>query len=141
MGDLTKNFSRSEFECKCGCKTFNLDHLLLFGLQDLRDFFGHEIFILSGCRCVPHNEKVHGAKHSYHIATASKVCMAADIKIPGLTARNMMHAVYGHDNGTVFHGLGIYPDPADNFIHLDTRRAPVSRWKRIKGIYTTVQSF
>ena len=41
MGDLTKNFSRNEFKCKCGkCTNNYIDIRLVKGLQALRDLIG-----------------------------------------------------------------------------------------------------
>ena len=37
MGTVSKNFSRSEFACKCGCGFDAVDVDLLAGLQALRD--------------------------------------------------------------------------------------------------------
>jgi len=67
MGDLTENFSRKEFACKCGCG-FDLINLgLVHRLQLIRDISGVVIQILSGCRCPQHNEEVKGELNSYHM--------------------------------------------------------------------------
>lgn len=138
---LTKNFTRSEFECRCGCKTYNLDHLLLITLQEFRDRLQRPIVVSSGCRCQQHNKAVGGAEHSFHIATAQTVCHAVDIHVVGLSAVELMAAVETWDKCLRFRGLGLYPDSGVNFIHIDTRRNSVSRWKRINGEYITVEKF
>lgn len=64
MGDLTRNFSRHEFECHCGCGSDDIDHPHVARLQRYRDFLNAryqakygEILLLvrSGVRCQPHN--------------------------------------------------------------------------------------
>jgi len=74
MGDLTKNFSRSEFTCKCGqCNHFAVDFLLVTALQDACDHFSAKYNqtvsckITGGNRCPEHNATIPGAaKGSYH---------------------------------------------------------------------------
>ncbi len=79
MGDITKNFSKHEFECNCGCGLNKIWILLVEALQNLRDavndkyagaqhadftFKNRENYpdeikfhINSGCRCYSHNLK------------------------------------------------------------------------------------
>lgn len=80
MGDLSTNFSRSEFACKCGCGLDEVEEELIRFLQALRDKVG-PIKIISGCRCPDHNasKKVGGSKNSSHITG-----VAADISVPGV---------------------------------------------------------
>jgi len=68
MGDITKNFSRKEFTCKCGCGYNAIDERLVHRLQVVRDIVQVKMIISSGCRCVEHNANVGGASVSYHIA-------------------------------------------------------------------------
>ena len=56
MGDLTKNFSRSEFACNCGCGFDKVDPRLPPMCQTIRDAMGQAIRINSGCRCEKHNQ-------------------------------------------------------------------------------------
>jgi hypothetical protein len=67
MGDLTKNFSRWEFACRCGCGFNTVDFELLINLQVLRDEINSPINIISGCRCPKHNLNVGGATNSQHM--------------------------------------------------------------------------
>jgi len=39
MGDLSKNISRSEIECKCGCGTDTIDAETIKAVQDTCDHF------------------------------------------------------------------------------------------------------
>ena len=67
MGDLTKNFSRWEFACKCKCGYDNIDPDLVMKLQHMRGELGRSITVDSGCRCPEHNLRVGGATHSEHM--------------------------------------------------------------------------
>lgn len=67
MGDLTKNFSRHEFACKCGCGFNTVDYQLAIALQDVRDYFKKRTTIISGCRCKMHNISIGGELFSLHM--------------------------------------------------------------------------
>jgi len=60
MGDLTRNFSRSEFACPC-CGRADVDMRLVEALQELRDLAGVPVRVNSGFRCAKHNREVGGA--------------------------------------------------------------------------------
>lgn len=79
MGDLSKNFSRREFACKCGCGFDDVSPKLANLVQEIRDELGKKIFIDSGCRCPTHNRRVKGVKNSGHLTGE-----AADIKAEGM---------------------------------------------------------
>ncbi len=66
MGDLTKNFSRNEFSCSCGCGQNAIQLELVAKLQIARNEFG-PITITSGVRCGEHNQRVGGHKTSSHL--------------------------------------------------------------------------
>ena len=66
MGDLTKDFSRHEFECKCGCGFDQIDPRVVDMCQVIRDALGAPVRINSACRCAKHNAQVGGVKGSYH---------------------------------------------------------------------------
>jgi uncharacterized protein YcbK (DUF882 family) len=62
---LTKNISRYEMACQCGCGFDASDYELLMVAQDSADFFMHRdkasrvrMLIKSGNRCVEHNEEI-----------------------------------------------------------------------------------
>ena len=74
MGDLSKNLSRSEMACNCGCGFDAVDVELLFVFQTACDDFAEKLGvekvvagINSGCRCEAHNAKEGGAKSSQHV--------------------------------------------------------------------------
>ena len=67
MGDLTKNFDKKEFVCKCGCGLFNMDAHLIGELQEFRDSADRPVVINSGSRCPYHNHVEGGTNHSAHL--------------------------------------------------------------------------
>lgn len=93
MGDLSKNFSRSEFTCG-HCKRLDLlDDKLVRVLQRIRDDIGKPLPVVSGYRCCAHNAKVGGIQFSQHLYGR-----AADIP-RGLVRPQMVAAAGGHGAG------------------------------------------
>jgi uncharacterized protein YcbK (DUF882 family) len=86
MGDLTKNFSRREFACKCGCGFDDIDPRVVIMAQVIRDALGEPVRVNSGCRCAKRNVAVGGVLNSYHakglavdlscVAGSEKLCKA-----------------------------------------------------------------
>ena len=66
MGDISKNFDRAEFACKCGCGFDNIDDRVVAMAQKIREALGEPVRINSGCRCIEHNERVGGVEDSTH---------------------------------------------------------------------------
>ena len=119
MGDLTKNFSRHEFACHCGCCCADVVPELVEHLQSLRDLIGQPVIVVSGCRCPTHNAAVDGARNSQHMAGR-----AADVRVKGMSpaelkrlAETILNFRYG--------GIGLY----DTFVHLDVRPNGPARWQ------------
>ena len=83
LGDLSTNFSKSEFRCpckKCRRKKVRVNQLLLFKLEMLRIELGNKpIIINSGVRCPEENKRIGGFPTSPHITGE-----AADIRIKGI---------------------------------------------------------
>lgn len=116
MGDLTANFSRAEFRCKC-CGRLILDKALPIALQQLRDKLGKPITINCGYRCEKHNREVGGAKRSQHLYGK-----AADIRVAGMSpveVARIAETIPAFRDG----GIGIY----NSFTHVDIRRGK-ARW-------------
>lgn len=124
MGDLTKNFSLSEFNCKDGTAVptkyiCNVTELAK-QLQVLRDEVDQPIDIESGYRTPTHNKKVGGAKNSQHLYGT-----AADIKVRNMTPKEVVTKIEEMilqgklKNG----GLGLYA----SWVHYDI--GPVRRWR------------
>ena len=59
MGDITRNFSRWEFACKCKCGFDAININLVHRLQVVRDILNVEIEITSGCRCWDHHVEIY----------------------------------------------------------------------------------
>ena len=123
MGDLSKNFSRSEFACKgtnCCGHSAPVQPELISALQALRNQLNLPLSITSGFRCNRHNESVGGAARSFHT-----LGMAADVACPEeMTAEDLAQAaetIAAFQQG----GIGIYP----SWVHLDVRTTGKARWR------------
>jgi len=115
MGDLSDNFSRWEFACKCGCGYDTVDFELLNILEAIREHFDAPIHINSASRCLRHNMAVRGSTSSLHL-----ISRAADIVVDGVPA--YVVAELAEQMGV--QGLGRY----DEFTHIDTRSSGPARW-------------
>ena len=123
MGDLSKNFSRSEFACKgtnCCGHSAPIQPELISALQALRNQLNLPLSITSGFRCNRHNDSVGGAARSFHT-----LGMAADVACPEeMTAEDLAQAaetIAAFQQG----GIGIYP----SWVHLDVRTTGKARWR------------
>ena len=117
MGDLTKNFSRHEFACNCGCGADNISIGLVSKLQRIRDSVGLPMKITSGVRCEAHNATIGGVKKSAHVPAnmhdgEGVVGHAVDIACSDSILRYKL-IKHGSQN---FSRVGI----GKSFIHLDT---------------------
>lgn len=117
MGDLSDNFSRSEFACKCGCGFDTVDTELLRILESIRAHFDRKIKINSGCRCAPYNSSdgVRGSTGSFHLYGR-----AADIVVDGIDPA----LVYELADQMGIGGAGQY----STFTHVDSRTNGPARW-------------
>lgn len=112
MGDLSANFSRSEFKCRhCGALVGPTQRLVTV-LQRLRTSKGRALTVVSGYRCATHNRRVGGAPSSQHVAGT-----AADIPKGYATVDEARAA------GAV--GIGSNGPWAT---HVDVRDGPQARW-------------
>ena len=128
MGDLTKNFNKKEFACRCcGQVKVNKDSELVKKLQLFRDNINKPVKIISPYRCPKHNRAVGGAKASQHMQG-----IAVDITVSGVTYADLVWLA--HELG--FNAIGIYPD--QNFVHLDIRRDKVYWYKYTNKPYTYI---
>lgn len=111
MGDISKNFSRSEHTCNCGCGFDTVDVELNHILQvDLRDYYNKEVIVSGGNRCPFWNLHEEGSDNSYHMKAK-----ASDTKVKGVSPL----AVYTYLNRKYpnKYGLGLYK----TFVHIDSR--------------------
>lgn len=129
MGDLTENFSRSEFRCKCGkCGYESADIELVTVLQDAVEHFhskyGQRVscVITSGNRCPAHNSKEGGSPNSKHMFS-----IAADHKFFLKDTNHQIEAdevaEYYEETYAGKYGIGRYT----NRTHLDVRSG-CARW-------------
>jgi len=115
MTQLSPNFKREEFACKCGCGFDTVDVALLSTLEYIRSYFGKPVTINSGCRCPEYNKKIGGEPDSQHMKAR-----AADIVVKDVSPDKVADMLEQNNwNG----GLGRY----DTFTHVDTRDVK-ARW-------------
>lgn len=124
MGDISKNISRHEVACKCGCGYDTIDAETVSVVQDCCDHFADSLgvervtlVINSGCRCDSHNNKVGGSKNSTH-----KKARAMDIKITPIQPEKVYEYLDKKYPGK--YGIGKY----ETFTHIDTRSGAAARW-------------
>lgn len=115
MGDITENFNRAEFACKCGCGFDTVDIKLGKVLQALRTHFGKPVEVNSGCRCPEHNRRVGGSPGSQHLFGR-----AADVIVAGVHADVVADYLEARWPNC---GIGRYIGRT----HVDTRGTP-ARW-------------
>ena len=107
---LTKNFSRSEMECHCGCGLYEMDSKHMNKLQLLRDHCGFPFYLNSARRCKYWNDKSGGYPTSAHLDG-----LATDIRV---TDKALLRVILKHAIDMGFEGIGV----ADDFIHLDSKK-------------------
>ena len=83
MTKLTVNFTKEEFDCKCGCGTGTISEMLVNRLQMVRDDYGKSMIITSGIRCLSHNRNIGSRDTSSHIKF-----IAADIGCKSMSERH-----------------------------------------------------
>ena len=111
---LSKNLTRREIACKCGCGFDIVDNKLVDTFQSLRDYISKPIYITSGCRCPEHNKKVGGEKNSAHIEG-----MALDMYINGLSSRQFGELVKeAHKEGKLPHLRYCYLISNSSCVHI-----------------------
>mgnify|MGYP002624681816 CR=1 FL=1 len=117
MGNMTKNFSREEFTCKCGCGFNIIDNDLVNIIQEIRDEVNEPIRINSGCRCAKHNQRVGGVRNSFHLQGK-----AADLscKSGGRKIFDAINKLKGEGRLTGLKYYILYK--TKNFVHVDVGR-------------------
>ena len=97
---LSKNFTRKDFKCPCGCTRQMVDSELVEKLQAIRDKLGKAIKVTSGYRCLSHNAAARGSSGSKH-----RYGMAADWR---LVDRSINPVALGIIATQYFKAVGIY---------------------------------
>lgn len=125
MGDITRNLSRREFACQCGCGFDTVDFILATRVQRARDDFATKtgqnckIIVTGGNRCKKHNSTIEGASPgSKHI-----FAKALDHYITFVTPKEL-YDYYVRE----------YPDECGvilyyNRVHFDVRTTPYRKIK------------
>ena len=124
---MTKNFSKSEFDCSDGSEmNIAIYHNMVKvanQLQILRNYIGKPITINSGYRSQEYNASIKGSsKKSQHV-----MGRAADIVVKGMTPVEVTEVIERLiSNGDMLQGgLGLYEKKG--FVHYDIRGTKV-RW-------------
>ena len=117
MGDLSKNFSSYEFQCRCGCGRGKMSPSLIEQLQMAREILGTSIDVESGIRCAGHNKKIGGVPGSAHVPAdlndnEGEVSHAVDLRVLSSSKR---FALYDGARAAGISRIGI----GRNFLHLD----------------------
>lgn len=105
---LSKNFHIKEFVCKEGKSEVLIADGLIEKLQEIRDYLGKPIIVVSGYRSQAYNKKVGGSSKSQHMYGR-----AADIRVSGMNTEEVAKTAIKLG----FKGIGIY----DTFTHVDIR--------------------
>ncbi len=113
---LSENFWRYEFACKCGCGFQAVDVELLTVLQRIRSHYGRIVTINSGARCLTQNTSQGGFLRSRHLRGE-----AADFVVEGIPAQEIQALIRRWYPGKF--GIG----RARDWTHLDVR-PHVAEW-------------
>lgn len=133
---LAKNFTKSEFECPCGCGQQSVDTELAEKLQLIREKVDRPLKITSGYRCITHNAAVGGSQNSKH-----RYGMAADWRTENRGINPVALGILAQAVG--FGGIGIYWHSRGAFVHADTRSTKATWLCTTPGKYpsTTYNKF
>ena len=123
MSQISKNFTREEATCRCGCGKVVLVDSVIELIQNIRNEYGSSILINRWYSCPEHNKEVGGASSSFHI-----LGLAVDLR-PGDGDLKELYLVCEKAEPN---GLGIYPEK--KFIHIDLGTR-IQRWIYRKGTY------
>lgn len=123
---IASSFKVKEFKCKDGTDAILIDvDFVKNKLQAIRDYFGAAVTISSAYRTVAYNQKVNGAKSSYHLNG-----QAFDIIVKGHTPAEVARCAQS---------LGILGIIQYNgFVHVDSRQTKY--WARDDDGKVTVKS-
>jgi hypothetical protein len=92
MGDISKNFNKSDFTCDCGCGKNNISPVVVKYCQIIRDALNMPVYINCGTRCQKYNDSLpNSVKNSSHITG-----LAADIRAKYPDGRDMANIDLGN---------------------------------------------
>ncbi len=130
MGDITKNISRYELACSCGCGDDTADFETINVVQGVCHHFAKKLgvdrvklIITSPYRCLKYNRLPvsHGGPGSNDNSQHPKG-RALDIQLGGVSPKDVYD--YLHETYPARYGVGSYP----SFTHIDTRTDGPARW-------------
>ena len=121
MGDLSKNFSKLEFLCPCGCGADKISPILIQKLQKVRDIIGRPLTITSGVRCEFYNTSIKASWSSSHVPDDFGIGNAVDIACTNSKDRYELVQVAQK----YFNRVGISGGSYGGFIHLDVDRSKI----------------
>ena len=121
MGDLSKNFSRIEVQCPCGCGANLINPFLIEKLQKVRNIIGRPIVITSGVRCEFFNASINSSMNSSHIPDGYGIGNAVDIACTNSKDRYELVEL----SQKFFNRIGISGGSYGGFVHLDVDRSKV----------------
>ena len=121
MGDLSKNFSRLEVQCPCGCGANLINPFLVEKLQKVRNIIGRPIVITSGVRCEFYNTSIKASMNSSHIPDSYGMGNAVDIACTNSKDRYELVEL----SQKFFNRIGISGGSYGGFVHLDVDRSKV----------------
>lgn len=131
MGDLTKNISRYEIACHCGCGFDSLDFETITVVQEICDHFAETLgldrvilHIHSAARCFSYNRiPVKDGGPGSNDQSQHPLARAIDFHIKDVSP----DVVYSYlcQKYPDRYGIGSY----ESFTHLDTRSGGSARWK------------
>lgn len=128
--NLSPNFKVKEFGWKDGSDKVLIDINLVEKLQELRNYLGKPITILSGYRTDSYNKQCGGVDNSYHLKG-----QAVDIYSSGV--KPIVIALWAEFNN--LGGIGIYLNRSQEFVHIDTR-VNKYRWVNENGTNKQIKS-
>lgn len=117
MQKLSRNFSREEFACQCGCGYDTVDVILIMLLESVRRHFDKPVTITSGCRCEHHNNNVGGSSRSQHLLGRAADIVVKDVE--PLKVYQFLDITWPDR-----YGFGNY----ETFTHVDSRNSR-ARWR------------
>ena len=142
MMRISKHFDREEFACCCGCGFDTVDVELIEVLEKLCDYcqealgaYKIMVYILSGCRCIPHNETVQEEYVKGYVPYSSDSThlrgQAADFYVVAVSETGIKTRVpiafvirYLYTAYSGKYGIGRYKNRA----HLDVTSGNARRW-------------
>lgn len=109
--DRWQFFDLSEFTCRCGCGTNEMQSDFIDKLDELREAVGFRLRVTSGYRCPSHNQRVSSTGLRGPHTTGRAVDFAVD--------RERAFSVLEWIEVFGFTGIGVNQKGNSRFIHLD----------------------